>query len=126
MKNKMIISNEDFQQICEQIYTDPEFRKYEDFAEFLENADKVESHKIPAGTVRLNSSVELFDPESQEVINKMIVLPPALLDHELSVLSPVGMAVFGKKKQSTVKCEVPQGTRVLQLKNVIQPQAVYS
>lgn len=131
MKRKLIITEADHQQFKELIFmtspaVDAQLReKMFDFESELDSAKIVKPAKIPADVITVGSRVELQDDDTGEIIEYSIVWP-----HEanpdsggISVLSPVGMTLYGAKVGSRVKCASPGGTRQLLIRGMLfQPE----
>ncbi len=74
----------------------------------LGRAKIVEAEKIPADTVTMNSHVKLRDVDAGR----------------LSVLSPVGTAIFGYAAGDVIEWRVPKGKRRIKIEEVVyQPEA---
>jgi regulator of nucleoside diphosphate kinase len=126
MNKKIVMSKDDFEKlnrmVQDMIYSGSNNVELEKFYEELENAEIKDNDKLPEELVTLNSEVELVDTKSGECICKRIVLPPANYEQqELSVITPIGMAVIGRKAGDIIECKVPAGTRVLKVKNILNP-----
>jgi regulator of nucleoside diphosphate kinase len=126
MNKKIVMSKDDFEKlnrmVQDMIYSGSNNVELEKFYEELENAEIRDNDKLPEELVALNSEVELVDTKSGECICKRIVLPPANYEQqELSVITPIGMAVIGRKAGDIIECKVPAGTRVLKVKNILNP-----
>jgi regulator of nucleoside diphosphate kinase len=124
MNKKRTISVEDFNSISPElqnmIYSDYENEELRNFADALENAKQINDKKSLSEFITLDSEIELQDTENQNVLRKRLVIPPASYDlQELSVFTPVGMAVLGRKVGDIVECKVPAGKRIFEIKNKI-------
>jgi regulator of nucleoside diphosphate kinase len=127
MNDKIIISEEDFDIIAPKlqsmIFSDIENENLKKFADILEEAKQVPCSKLPAESITLESEIELIDINSKQIMSKKLVVPPASYDlQELSVFTPVGMAVFGKKVGDIVSCKVPAGIKSLKIKSKTNSQ----
>lgn len=121
--NARIIGQSDFEQIermlQQQLFAGGTMKMEEFFTE-LETAQKVGDEQRAKDVVALNSYVELQDMSDHEVMRKKIVLPPADFDaHEVSVLSPLGMSVFGRKAGTVIDCPVPAGVRRIKVRHIL-------
>jgi len=77
----------------------------------LSRVQILEPEDIPAGEVYMLSSVKVKDLKMNEEITYTIVSPEEA-DFELdkiSVLSPIGKALMGKKSGETIKVDAPAG-----------------
>jgi transcription elongation GreA/GreB family factor len=127
MNDKIIISEEDFDIIAPKlqvmIFSDIENENLKKFADILEEAKQVPSGKLSTESINLNSEFELMDTNSKQIMSKKLVMPPANYDlQELSVFTPVGMAVFGRKVGDVVSCKVPAGIKTLKIKSKTDSQ----
>jgi len=76
-------------------------------------AEIVPSAKVGADIVTLDSTVSFRD-EHTETEHLATVVDPreaAPAERRISVLSPVGMALFGRRIGSLTECAMPDGTR---------------
>ena len=83
----------------------------EELVEDLNSADLVHSQEISPDVVTMNSQVEIvFD--GSEIHQKFTICYPADVDPGLgfiSVLSPVGAALLGRRVGDTVSWQMPRG-----------------
>jgi regulator of nucleoside diphosphate kinase len=80
-----------------------------DFEHKLYNAITKKPEQLPADVINLNSKVKVtIDDEEEEFI---LVYPDDadFRKNKLSVLSPIGAAIFGYKKGDTIEANVPNG-----------------
>ena len=127
MDKKIIISSEDFDiinpKLQSMIYSDFENENLQNLAKLLEAADQVSDKEQLAQVITLDSEIELRDTETHNIMNKKLVMPPASYElQELSVFTPVGIAVLGRKVGDIVKCKVPAGIRTLEIKSKVDSQ----
>lgn len=127
MDKKITVNKEDFDvinpKLQSMIYSDFENENLQRFAELLDAAEQVNGQEQLAQIVTLDSEIELRDTETQAIMNKKLVMPPASYElQELSVFTPVGIAVFGRKVGDIVKCKVPAGIRTLEIKSKVDSQ----
>ncbi len=121
--NKIIISKDDFEEInrllLDMLYSDPNNNDLKEFSDDLNSAQIFTSERIMPDIITLYSCVELIDTNNQETMIKKIVLPPADFEaQELSVLSPIGMSIIGRKRGDVVDCKVPAGVRRIKIQNI--------
>lgn len=98
----------------------------ESLAGELAQAKVVDSKKIPADVVTMNSQVRIRDQDSDEVLTYTLVFPKdADLDKgAISILAPVGTAILGYAVGDIIAWPVPSGLRHLQIETVLyQPEA---
>ncbi len=82
--------------------------------------------RVPSGVVTMRSRVQVRDMDSHEVDTFTLVYPEeADLDEgKLSVLSPLGSALFGAKVGDVVSWRVPGGVLTVKIQKVLyQPEA---
>ncbi|KVE28455.1 transcription elongation factor GreAB [Burkholderia singularis] len=93
----------------------------------LERADIVESPRIRANVVTMNSQVSLIDKTSGQQMTWTIVYPDAadFAQGHLNVFSPVGIALLGARRGEHVTVASPDGgTAVLTINEILyQPEA---
>jgi regulator of nucleoside diphosphate kinase len=95
-------------------------------AEELEKAVVVSPQDVPADVVTINSKMVLCDLDTSEEMTYVLVFPrDANIDAgAISVLAPVGTAIFGYAKGDIVEWAVPAGVRRLRINDVLyQPEA---
>lgn len=94
--------------------------------EKLERARIIKPEEVPPSLVTMNSEVILSDLDSGERVTLEVVFPAAAdpTAGQVSVLSPIGLALFGRSEGAEVEWPVPGGTRRLRLTKVsFQPEA---
>ena len=93
----------------------------------LERADVVvDSKDIPGDVVTMNSIVRLVDLETGRAIVVNLCFPADSNAEEgrVSVLAPLGVAVFGARVGDVVALNVPKGVRRLRVEGILyQPEA---
>lgn len=92
----------------------------------LARANVVESKKIPADVVTMNSKVVLHDLDTSEDETYELVFPnEANADSgAISVLAPIGTAILGYRVGDSVEWPVPSGLRRIRIDKVLyQPEA---
>ncbi len=77
----------------------------------LSRARIIDSNNLPAGEARLLSRVRLLDLKTKEEEEHTLVTPEeADFDNgKLSVKSPIGIALLGKKEGEIIEVKVPAG-----------------
>jgi len=81
---------------------------------------------VPPDVVTMNSRVYLVDLDTGEEMVYTLVFPNEanLAQSKISVLAPIGTAMLGYRVGDTFTWRVPDGTRRLQVKQVLyQPEA---
>jgi regulator of nucleoside diphosphate kinase len=92
----------------------------------VERAEIVPSDQIPPDVITLNSTAELLDLETDEVMQFTLVLPrdAKIDDGKISVLAPLGTAMLGYRVGDEFEWAVPYGWRRLKVMQVqFQPEA---
>jgi regulator of nucleoside diphosphate kinase len=92
----------------------------------VERAEVVPSDQISPDVITLNSTAELLDLETGEVMQFTLVLPKdaKIDDGKISVLAPLGTAMLGYRVGDEFKWAVPYGCRRLKVMHVhFQPEA---
>lgn len=98
----------------------------EQLEEELLKAEVVDPTGIPPDVVTMNSKVCLKDLDSGEELEYTLVYPSEanLAAGKISILAPVGTAMFGYRAGDRISWSVPGGTRKLKIKKVLyQPEA---
>jgi regulator of nucleoside diphosphate kinase len=81
---------------------------------------------VPQNRVTMNSLVKLrFLPGDMEVVYTIVFPQDAdIEDKKLSILTPVGSSLIGRRAGDVIKCAVPDGLRKLEVVDVLyQPEA---
>ncbi len=97
-----------------------------DLAAELDRASVVESKKVPASVVTMNSKVILHDLDTSEDETYDLVFPNEADANAgaISVLAPIGTAILGYREGDVVEWPVPSGLRRLRIEKVLyQPEA---
>lgn len=92
----------------------------------LDEAGVLRDHEIPDDLVTLRSRVRFTDLDTGDQATHFLVMPTqhsAALG-TVSVLSPIGAALLGRREGEEIECRVPGGLRRLKIEEVIyQPEA---
>jgi len=97
-----------------------------DLSAELARAKIVESKKVPASVVTMNSKVTLHDLDTSEDMTYSLAFPnEANIDSgAISVLAPIGTAILGYSEGNEVEWEVPSGKRRIRIEKILyQPEA---
>ncbi|MCC6350005.1 MAG: nucleoside diphosphate kinase regulator [Candidatus Eisenbacteria bacterium] len=92
----------------------------------LDRADIVKPTEVDPRVVTMQSRVRLRDEDSGEELDYTLVYPDFadLESGQLSVLAPIGTAIFGGREGDVVQWNVPAGTRRFRIVQVLfQPEA---
>lgn len=86
----------------------------------IRRAVVVKKDAFPANTIRLNSRIEILDEETRLTRSLYIVMPDNanIKENKVSILSPIGAALFGFRKGETVRWKVPAGLKKFRIKDV--------
>lgn len=101
-------------------------RNMEELEEELLKAEVVDSSGIPPDVITMNSKVSLQDLDSGEQIEYTLVFPgdADLSSGKISILAPIGTAMFGYRTGDRISWSVPGGVRKLKIKKILyQPEA---
>jgi len=99
--------------------------------ERLGSINSLNMNQIPRDKAGLGSKVELLDLDSDEEIAYQLVFPEVadlengLENGLISIASPIGRSIMGRKEGDTVRVKIPSGTRrfeILELRTVHDQQ----
>ena len=81
--------------------------------ERLGSINSLNMNQIPRDKAGLGSKVELLDLDSDEEIRYQLVFPEVadLENGLISIASPIGRSIMGRKEGDTVRVKIPSGTR---------------
>lgn len=92
----------------------------------MNRAKIVSNAKMPADVIRLNSEVSISIPGNVKCSYRLVT--PEMSDikqNRISILAPMGLALFGYAKGDEIEWEFPKGTNKIQILDVVQhPQTV--
>jgi regulator of nucleoside diphosphate kinase len=79
----------------------------------IRKATLVTKDQFPRDVVRLNSKIRIRQSDKGAVMDLMLVTPDKadIKERKISVLAPIGTALLGLKKGTTIIWEVPGGTK---------------
>ena len=92
----------------------------------LDRAHVVRPIDVPPDVVTMNSEIAVRDMDSNEEMTFALVFPSAadVNRRRISILAPIGTAVFGYRAGDTIEWTVPGGARRLRIERVLfQPEA---
>lgn len=101
-------------------------RNIEQLEQELLKAEVVDPAGIPPDVVTMNSKVCLKDLVTDEELEYTLVFPgdANLEAGKISILAPVGTAMFGYRSGDSISWTVPGGIRMLKIMKVLyQPEA---
>jgi regulator of nucleoside diphosphate kinase len=95
---------------------------FEKLMEEIKNAKVLDSSKMPLDVIRLNSMVTIKTDFGGE--KKFHLVTPEksdLTQNKLSVMAPMGLALFGYAENDEVEWEFPSGLNTIRITKVEQP-----
>ncbi|HRO71768.1 MAG TPA: GreA/GreB family elongation factor [Chitinophagaceae bacterium] len=97
--------------------------KAQEFMEDIRDAEVINPSEFPSDKVRLNSKVTVRNTLARQNYTYTVVLPDkADQKHEMiSILAPMGMALFGAKKGDTISLDSSKGRRHFTIQEVTNP-----
>lgn len=98
----------------------PQFRDQQQLDlldEVLQNASVIASEHVPIHVIRMNSRFRVLDLDNGRRTRYTLVFPENadISDGRLSILSPLGASVLGRRREEVVEARVPGGTRRLKI-----------
>ena len=87
----------------------------------LKNARILPAKTIPEDVVGINTSVQIRDIETSEVLNFELVAPSEakIKNNKVSVLSAIGLALIGYEVGEEVSWEFPEGFKTYKIEKVL-------
>jgi regulator of nucleoside diphosphate kinase len=119
-KNPVIMIEDDYRTLRRYVESAPVENEMS-LAHELERAIIVRRNAFPSHAIRLNSTVSVMDLKSKRVLEFTIVLPNEadMQQKKISVLTPMGTALFGFRKSEEVKWKFPGGLRKIKILDVV-------
>ncbi|MDY0296236.1 MAG: nucleoside diphosphate kinase regulator [Acidobacteriota bacterium] len=129
-KREVFVSRSDRQRLLELIAMNRELNArpnvyLEQLEAELKSAHEVEPHEIPADVVTLNSTIRIFDLDTEEEKTFTLVLPAKVTDAKstVSILSPLGTALIGYRQGDVVEWATHKGKLKFSIEEVLyQPE----
>ena len=120
-KNPVIITQEDFELLKPYISGTSDDNNKMSLSYELKRANIVKSENFPSDGIKLNSEISIVDMETQNTSRFTLVLPKQADMHakKVSVLSPMGAALIGFRKDDIVEWQVPAGLKKFKITEVI-------
>ena len=86
----------------------------------LEFARVIDTSRLDSGAVMLLTKVELTNLNTNTRMTYTLVSPHEanLLEHKISIKSPIGRALLGKKVGDVVEVQVPAGCQKLRIESI--------
>ncbi|PAY16142.1 transcription elongation factor GreAB [Rhodopirellula sp. SM50] len=127
---RKLVTHRDFRHLVELLkdellgaMVDP--KAFRELAGELQHATIVDAVSVPPDVVTMNSTVKLRDLESDSTETYTLVYPEDanIAEGRLSILAPIGIAIFGDRVGNRVRWAVPAGKRNMRIDDVIyQPE----
>ncbi|HVV06004.1 MAG TPA: GreA/GreB family elongation factor [Puia sp.] len=116
-----IILREDDYQLLLSFLNDGRYASKEDARNALDlgleirKATLVTKDQFPRDVVRLNSKIRIMQSDRNALLDLTLVTPDKadIKERKISVLAPIGTALLGLKKGTTIIWEVPAGKKEL-------------
>lgn len=120
-KNAVVITEADFNLLKPYYNKKADPSKEMSLANELSRAVIVKEEAFPLYGIRLNSKIQLLDLNTQMKIEFTIVMPQFadMRQNKISILTPMGAALIGFRKDEFVEWKVPAGLKKFQILNVI-------
>ncbi len=124
---ELIIEKKEFEMLKQLIsmsqhYRDKSYRNsIEKLLAEMNRAKVVPNSRMPLDVIRLNSEVAISVPGNMK--RRYRVVTPEMSDlnqNKISILAPMGLALFGYAKGDEVEWEFPTGLNKIQIIDVIQ------
>lgn len=126
IKNSLVLLKEDYNLIlaCLRGYQGKsafDRRNAEELHGELRKAKLVSKDKFPSDVVRLNSTVRIKAEDKNDVIELKLVTPDKadIKEKKISIMAPIGTALIGFQQGQQVKWQVPGGTKLFTIVEVI-------
>jgi len=123
---KPILTKTDYTIIKELIINTPPHLRTKEIsllAKEIESAKKVPDSKIEDNVIRINSSFEVEDVDTGQLLNYQLTLPKDanVSDKKVSLLSPLGVALIGFQSGMQIEWLLPGGLKKLKIREVKTP-----
>jgi len=98
-----------------------EFNRNKLLAE-LKSAKIMKEQDLPDDVVCLDSKIDIQEMTSKQTFTFHLVLPSEanMKQKKISVFAPIGIALLGYRKGSTVQWEMPNGLKTFEILRVVQ------
>jgi regulator of nucleoside diphosphate kinase len=116
----VIIQEEDYQLLRTVVSKSVTSNDEMSLAAELGRAIIVKKDAFPTNAIKLNSKIEILDEETGLTRSLYIVMPANanIKEDKVSILSPIGAALFGFRKGETVQWKVPAGLKKFRINDV--------
>ena len=107
-------------------YTDSAYKtSVAKLAEELKLASIIPEAEMPHDIVRINSAVTIQTPFGGEKTYSIVVPDKSnISENRLSILAPMGLALFGYAQGDEISWQFPSGTNIIKIVKVEQPNEV--
>lgn len=128
-KRNIYVTKADADKIKELLVTDANRSQRADFNELtaeIGRAKIVEPGHVPATVVTMDSKVLLKDMDTEEMMEFTLTFPnnADIESGKISILSPIGTAIFGYAAGDKIVWKVPDGKRHIKIEKILyQPEA---
>lgn len=129
--NEILLTRNDFQRIYNCLRDAKDNRSIDSnqatkLLKELQRAEKVESTEIPSTVVTMNSLVKIYVSSTKKSLELKLVYPKDanIQNNQISILSPLAMAIIGQKKGDVVEWDMPNGKTTITIEEILyQPEA---
>ncbi len=100
-------------------------RSLERLPEELKTARLVPNKEMPSDVVRLQSKVAIVDPDNK--LHTFEIVTPGrsnIVENRLSILAPMGLALYGYAEGDVVKWQFPSGEQEILIVRVTQNSSI--
>lgn len=91
----------------------------------LQKAKIVSNSKMPVDVIRLNSEVTVAIPDLRKKFQIVTPEKSNLKLGKISILAPMGLALFGYAKGDEIEWEFPSGANIIKILDVIQHPQIF-
>ena len=121
-QNAVVMTEEDFNLLKPYFNRIPDKNNEMSLANELSRAVIVKKDAFPPHGIKLNSKVSVLDLDTQKVMEFTLVMPEHadMKQQKISILTPIGAALIGFRKDEEVVWKVPAGLktfRILEVEN---------
>ena len=123
MQNAVVMTEEDFNLLKSYANKKTDMKNEMSLANELGRAVIVRNDAFPPHCIRINSFVELLDLDTGKTMKFTLVMPENadITQQKISILTPIGAALIGFRKNEEVVWKVPAGLKTFSIIEVINP-----
>lgn len=120
-QNPVVLTEEDYELLKQYMDKNPEQTQEMSLAYELGRAVIVKKEAFPPHAIRINSKVSILDLDTQKVREFMLVMPQQadMRQNRVSILTPMGAALIGFRKNEEVQWKVPAGMKRFRILDVV-------